>query len=38
VDINREYFIGEIAGAEVYRGVLSDKEIRSLYEKRNAQS
>ncbi|MEK6873495.1 MAG: LamG-like jellyroll fold domain-containing protein [Nanoarchaeota archaeon] len=33
IDINNEYFIGEIADAEVYKGVLSDKEIKLLSDK-----
>ena len=32
IDINSEYFIGEIADAEVYKGVLSDGEIKKIYE------
>ena len=32
IDINREYFIGDVASVKVYKGVLSDKEIKSDYE------
>jgi len=33
IDINNEYFIGDISEAELYKGILSDREIKALSNK-----